>query len=103
MYKSPFSKKLNKISIQNNIVSAMCGTSLYQLNKQLINCNLSGLEWSYGIPGSVGGAVKMNAGSFGGEIKDVVFETTYIDEDLQVKTTTEHEFSYRKSIYSGVF
>ncbi len=64
--------------------------------------SLSGLEFAYGIPGSVGGAVYMNAGAYGGEMKDVVIECQHLDEGLEFTKfeTDKLDFSYRKSAYS---
>lgn len=61
----------------------------------------TGLEFACGIPACVGGAVFMNAGAYGEQIGDRIIETTYIDEDLNIKTikNNKHEFSYRKSIF----
>jgi len=61
----------------------------------------TGLEFACGIPACIGGAVFMNAGAYGEEIGHKIIETTYIDEDLNIKTIKkeEHEFSYRKSIF----
>ncbi len=62
----------------------------------------SGLEFAAGIPGTVGGAVRMNAGAYGSEMKNIVVSTTYIDLDGNIKTINneEHEFEYRKSIFA---
>lgn len=65
------------------------------------NC-LTGLEFAYGIPGSVGGAVYMNAGAYGGEMKDVVTASTHIQNGKIGKfENTELDFGYRKSAYTG--
>ena len=72
-------KKLNKITVKNNIVCAECGVNLFRLNQELIEHGLSGIEWSYGIPGTIGGAVCMNAGAYGGEMKDVVLKVKVFD------------------------
>lgn len=63
---------------------------------------LTGLEFAHGIPGTLGGAVSMNAGAYGGEMKHVVKSTEYIDEDFKKKciTGSAHEFSYRHSAFS---
>lgn len=55
-----------------------------------------------GIPGTIGGAVRMNAGAHGKEMKDIISKTTYIDFDGNINTIdlAEHEFSYRKSIFA---
>ena len=54
-----------------------------------------------GIPGTIGGAIKMNAGAYGSEMKDIVFETTYMDFDGNIRNLNldEHQFEYRKSIF----
>lgn len=64
---------------------------------------LSGLEFAYGIPGTVGGAVFMNAGAYGGEMKDVVTSCRHVSQDgaTAVLSGEELEFSYRHSAYSG--
>ncbi len=55
-----------------------------------------------GIPGTIGGAIKMNAGAYGNEMKDIVFSTTYMDLDGNIFKIdlSEHKFEYRKSIFS---
>ncbi|NLK50493.1 MAG: FAD-binding protein, partial [Candidatus Cloacimonetes bacterium] len=63
----------NKISIDENYVSAFCGTSLEDLCNFCMENGVAGLEFASGIPGSVGGAVFMNAGAYGGEIKDILY------------------------------
>lgn len=63
---------------------------------------LTGLEFACGIPGSIGGAIKMNAGAYGREMKDVIVSTTYLDKNLELHTINnkENEFAYRKSRFS---
>ncbi|MBM6869334.1 UDP-N-acetylmuramate dehydrogenase [Pseudoflavonifractor phocaeensis] len=63
---------------------------------------LTGLEFAHGIPGSVGGAVTMNAGAYGGEMKDVVVSTRVLDRDGRVETVAgeAQDFSYRHSAFS---
>lgn len=61
---------------------------------------LSGLEFAHGIPGSLGGAVTMNAGAYDGEMAQVVTEVTYLDADGTVKTTNQFDFAYRHSGFS---
>ena len=64
------------------------------------NASLSGLEFARGIPASVGGAVFMNAGAYGGQMSDIVAYTTALDtESGEIIQLTEHSFSYRESIY----
>jgi len=94
---------LNNIIIEDeNCISAECGVSLEELNQCVLENQLTGLEFSYGIPGSVGGAVYMNAGAYGGEIKDILIKTLAFHPELGIITLTnqEHNFTYRKSIFA---
>ncbi|MBR1730863.1 MAG: UDP-N-acetylmuramate dehydrogenase [Ruminococcus sp.] len=77
------------------------GLSLAGLCREVENNSLSGLEFAWGIPGSVGGAVFMNAGAYGGEMKDVVYSATHIDKDGKIGTikSTDLDFGYRHSVY----
>lgn len=72
---------------------------LSKISKEVCKQDLSGLEFACGIPGTIGGAIRMNAGAYGGEMKDIVISTTYIDENLKLHTINniENEFSYRNS------
>lgn len=75
------------------------GTPLIKLAKFALENSLEGLEFSYGIPGTVGGAVRMNAGAYGGETKNCVVETLVLDKEGKEKVLTyeEHGFVYRNS------
>ena len=85
---------------EGNCLVASCGTSLLSLCLHAAEMGLSGLEFAYGIPGSVGGAVYMNAGAYGGEIRDVLRESTAYDLSTgETLVLREHDFDYRKSIY----
>lgn len=77
------------------------GASLTKLCTYAKENELTGLEFAYGIPGSVGGALYMNAGAYGGEMKDVVISCDYLDENLEMKTmcAEEMKLSYRHSIF----
>lgn len=88
---------------QNKIyITAGAGIPLPKLAIEMGKKGYSGLEFAAGIPGTIGGAVRMNAGAYGSEMKDIVANTTYIDLDGNIKTITssEHEFEYRKSIFA---
>lgn len=78
------------------------GISIIKLAKDACDRCLTGLEFASGIPGTLGGAIKMNAGAYGGEMKDVIYSTTYIDESLNIRTISqkEHKFAYRNSIFN---
>lgn len=93
-------EKINTIHFDQTRVHVASGMPLIELAKQVAQKSLSGLEFACGIPGSVGGAIYMNAGAYGGEMKDVVEAVDVIDEDGQFKTYTcdEMAFSYRYSI-----
>ena len=89
---------------ENLELTVGAGTSLALLAREALNHSLTGLEFAGGIPGTVGGAVLMNAGAYGGELKDVVVHTTYMDYNGKVHTinNSEHEFIYRGSIFSKI-
>ncbi len=97
-----FTKHLNKIRKNGNAVYAECGVSLSKLSLYAQKNSLTGLEFAYGIPGSVGGAVYMNAGAYGGQISDVLQSSSYFDFDISKRCVlykSAHRFDYRKSIY----
>ena len=79
------------------------GASLSKICNTAKNESLGGIEFAYGIPGSAGGALYMNAGAFGGEMKDVVVYCDYLDTDGNVKRMdkTDMGFSYRHSVFTG--
>lgn len=78
------------------------GVQLGFLAHKLLNESIEGFEEFAGIPGTIGGAVRMNAGAHGKEMKDIVLETKYIDLNGNIKTITnaEHQFEYRNSLFS---
>lgn len=94
--------ELDKINIDEEIVTVEAGAKLIALAHMCAKCGLTGLEFASGIPGSIGGAVRMNAGAYGDEMSSKIIETTYIDLDGNLHTINnkEHEFSYRNSIFS---
>lgn len=84
------------------IVKVSSGMTNARLAKILLDNSLTGFEFLAGVPGTIGGALVMNAGAYGGEIKDLVLETKYIDLDTgEINTieNNEHKFEYRKSIF----
>lgn len=84
-------------------VKCECGKSLTELANELgKKHSLAGIEFAYGIPGTVGGAVFMNAGAYGGQMSDLIVETEYYDTFNKVIkriTNEEQEFSYRRSVF----
>ena len=82
---------------------AQGGASLAALCRAARQAGLAGLEFAYGIPGQVGGGVYMNAGAYGGELRDVVEEVEFLDGDgeLRVLSGEGLEFGYRRSFFTG--
>ena len=92
----------DQIQIKDNLIYANVGTSLAQLAALAASNNLSGLEFAAGIPGSLGGAILMNASAYDGEIKNVVENSSYLNEENEIKELNkeDHQFDYRHSFYS---
>ena len=84
----------------NNTVVVKSGMTLTNMASRLARMGLAGFEFAGGIPGTVGGAIVMNAGAYGGEIKDTLVEVTVMNEkgELVKLTADELELSYRHSI-----
>lgn len=91
---------INHLKIDGAKITAGAGVLLSKLANEALKKSLSGLEFSHGIPGTFGGGVVMNAGAYGGELKDVIIETQYLDEHNEIKTLTNHKYSYRHSIFT---
>ena len=95
-------QSLDAMSVEEDVIACNAGASVTVLSRFACDNSLLGLSFAYGIPGSVGGAVYMNAGAYGGEIKDVLIGSTYFDlSDGKIKVLRgeEHCFDYRYSIY----
>ncbi len=92
--------KLRNYKLENDVIEVECGMPLILLAKIAQENALTGLEFACGIPGTIGGAVVMNAGAYGGEMKDIVISSEYIDNELCLKEIVDHKFDYRKSIYA---
>ena len=93
--------KMDNIKIEDNIAIVDSGVKNSILASKLLKSELSGFEFASGIPGTVGGAIKMNAGAYGSEMKDIIQEVTYMDYDGNVFTLNNNEcnFSYRQSVF----
>ena len=89
------------IKIEDNILECGAGVRLSSACKFALEKSMGGLEFAYGIPGSCGGAVFMNAGAYGGEMKDVILKIVCVDKNgsLHSFSNKECEFSYRNSIF----
>lgn len=82
-------------------VTADAGVPLSVLAKQAAERGLTGAEFLYGIPGTVGGAVVMNAGAYGGEIAQILLSSRYLDVDARehARDLAGHAYGYRRSVY----
>lgn len=97
---SPF---VSKIALLNeNTIFAESGASLKSICTFALEHSLAGLEFAYGIPGTLGGAVYMNAGAYGGEMKDVLYSVSHIDSDGKIGELSKENLnlSYRRSAYT---
>lgn len=91
---------LQEITIDEESVTALAGDSLIETTKRAREAHLTGLEFACGIPGSIGGAVYMNAGAYGGEVKDVIHTVDVLTRKGELKTYTNEKmaFTYRNSL-----
>ncbi|MBQ7564451.1 MAG: UDP-N-acetylmuramate dehydrogenase [Lachnospiraceae bacterium] len=88
-------------SAEGSVILAESGALLGSVSKTAMEAGLKGLEFASGIPGSVGGAIVMNAGAYGGEMKQVVESVTLLDTErlaIEKRSCKEMEFSYRDSL-----
>ncbi len=92
---------MSSIEADGDTLIFSAGTNLVSLSRFALEHNLSGLEFAFGIPGTCGGAVYMNAGAYGGEMKDVLTEITHLTPDGNIETIPAESanLSYRHSIY----
>lgn len=95
-------KDFADVSVNGNMITAKSGATLLQVCKAALENSLTGMEFAYGIPGTVGGALVMNAGAFGGEMADVVFACKYLDEAMDTISADVSELclSYRHSLFT---
>jgi UDP-N-acetylmuramate dehydrogenase len=93
--------KLNRYQISGNIVTAEAGINIKKLNEKIIKHSLKGLEFTGGLPGSIGGAVFMNARAYGNEMSDVVKSVSAIKRncDIIILQKEELTFSYKNSYF----
>lgn len=95
--------RLSKIETKGNRIYGECGASLLSVTREALGAGLSGLEFAYGIPGSVGGAVYMNAGAYEGQMSDVVDTVRYLDTATGEVVTVGRDgcrFGYRTSLFT---
>ncbi|MBQ3057707.1 MAG: UDP-N-acetylmuramate dehydrogenase [Clostridia bacterium] len=92
---------LDGITVNGNEITASAGVSVALLCTTALEHGLSGLEFAYGIPGSVGGGLYMNAGAYGGEFSDTVIKAEYLTKDGQIKEIGVNDMAlgYRTSVF----
>lgn len=93
-------KNMSHIEVEGNAIRAQVGALLSQIAAEALQNGLTGFEFASGIPGTLGGAVVMNAGAYGGEMKDVLTEVTALTQDGEVKVLKKEELDlgYRTSV-----
>ena len=93
-------KKMNDVRVEGERVTAQAGVLLSKVASAAYNASLTGLEFAAGIPGTLGGAVRMNAGAYGGEMKDVLKEVTVMTAagEILVLPAEKLEMGYRTSL-----
>lgn len=95
-------KDFSKVKyLGDGVIFAQAGAMLTKLCRTALDLSLSGLEFAFGIPGSCGGAAFMNAGAYGGEMKDVLIKCTHVTPDGEIGelSAEELDLSYRHSVY----
>lgn len=90
---------ISNVEVTDDTLIADAGCMIAKLSRFAMENSLTGLEFACGIPGTLGGAIYMNAGAYGGEMKDIVIETEIVDYNGNVSIIKEHDFSYRNSIF----
>ena len=93
-----------ELEFSNDDVSLIvgAGNKLGEIAQKLLRNEITGFEFAAGIPGTIGGAVRMNAGAYGKEMKDIVETVKYMDYDGNIyeKSNKDLEFEYRKSMFA---
>jgi len=98
-----FTTAMKDITVKDTVITAGAGAALASICCTARDRGLTGLAFAYGIPGTLGGAIFMNAGAYGGEIGDCILDVTYLDTrtgKLQTISGTECGFSYRTSRFA---
>lgn len=93
-------EKFSQIEVEGNLLHAKAGALLSQVAQCAMEHSLAGLSYASGIPGTVGGGVMMNAGAYGGEMKQVVEQVSVLDDEGEILVLDNEtmEFGYRSSI-----
>lgn len=93
-------RNMSRIAVEGTQIRAQAGALLSQIGSRALEYGLTGMEFAAGIPGTAGGAVVMNAGAYGGEMKDILSEVTVLKRDGEILTIPADglELGYRTSI-----
>lgn len=93
--------RLEEIEIEETSIKVEAGVKNAVLAQALLQHSYTGFEFAAGIPGTIGGAIRMNAGAYGGELKDIIETVTYINEEGTITTieNSQCKFSYRHSVF----
>lgn len=91
-----------RIRVEGDIITAQAGARLSKIGTAALRCSLTGFEFACGIPGTLGGACIMNAGAYGGEMKDILLGVTAMDKDGNIREYEPHEMQlgYRTSRFA---
>lgn len=91
-----------RIRVEGDIITAQAGARLSKIGSAALSKSLSGFEFACGIPGTLGGACIMNAGAYGGEMKDILLSVTAMDKDGNIREYEPHEMGlgYRSSRFA---
>ena len=93
--------KMSKINVSGSVICAEAGANMSKIAAAALGEELGGFEFASGIPGSIGGGLYMNAGAYGGELKDVVLSARYIKDGHIAEIEKEDmQLGYRRSIFS---
>ncbi len=92
--------EMDQITVEKDQVIAQAGAAMIEVSKKAYHASLTGLEFACGIPGSIGGAVYMNAGAYDGEVKDVIKSVTLLSLTGEIKEVSNEDmaFVYRNSL-----
>lgn len=93
-------KEMSRVEVKGSMITAQAGATLAKVAKAALDAGLTGFEFAAGIPGTLGGACVMNAGAYGGEMKDVLYEVTVLTNEggIRVIPKEQLEMGYRTSV-----
>jgi UDP-N-acetylmuramate dehydrogenase len=96
-------ESFDRVTVEGSQITAQSGAPLGEVSRRAADHSLAGLEFAVGIPGTIGGAILMNAGAYGGEMKEVVTRCAVLEEDgtLRVMLPADLQFGYRTSALQG--